>query len=437
MSFGARTWQNVSFTDPFPARKRNRIVGLSFPEQNRNLGLEPSILTVLPEGENVEFSLINRDFNDADVTTYLCSVYISGFAEFKDWASRHDVEKIIVGGYHPTSFPEDFPRYASRIVRGPCDDIQETLEQEGQVIAGISKGEHLPRRDLYDISLNQQVIPDKRPKDVVVSINTSIGCYRKKPCDFCCTPIMCPSLLQRPTKTVEKEAGSLVHYSPRFCFIRDENFTQQRDWKERLEIIHRALSETRLYLFASADTFKEDTAAIFARNGVYMVCLGLEDPTVEYAKNRKLDQVVGDLKKAGIMVYLSYIVDPLKVIGQEAARDFYSILMTRIRELAPEMICGNFLMPFPGTALWDKYYAHVSPEDYVHYDSKTPFLIRNPVVREKMKFFLFWYQWQYYASNFYRDNVRKFFTGDTLHLRFRELYDHFRVIGECYWDRRA
>jgi len=110
--------------------------------------------------------------------------------------------------------------------------------------------------------------------------------------------------------------------------------------------------------------------------------------------------------------------------------------MQRIEELAPEMICGNFLMPFRGTKIWDKYYAYVSPEDYRHYDSKTPFLIRNPVLREKMKFFMFWYQWQYYTSDFYNTNVREFQTGDTLHLRFLELYKHFRSVYERIWDVR-
>jgi hypothetical protein len=248
---------------------------------------------------------------------------------------------------------------------------------------------------------------------------------------------MCPQLLSKPIELVEREATSLAVYDPRLCFIRDENFTMQRDWRERLAVLHRALPETKLYMFASANTINsEERARVLAENGTYMVCLGLEDPTKEYAKNRHLDEVVARLKRFGIYTYLSFIVNPLEIVGREAGVEFYARLMARFNELGPEMVCGNFLMPFRGTALWDKYYQYISPEDYRYYDSKTPFLVRNPVTRDKIRFFMFWYQWLYYTSDWYRDNVRRFDIGDTLHLRFEELYAEFRPLYERLWDVR-
>jgi len=434
--YGIKTWRRINFTDLLSDRKTNRIIGMTFPRSDFNLGLEPSVLTVLPPGQNVEYNMSNDDFNDEDVEWYVCSVYISGYDEFIRWALKHDKEKIVVGGYHPTSFPEDFERYAYKIVQGPCDDFFATIEQSGQFVQGVTVHKNLPRRDLYDISCNQQIIPDKRPSDRVVSINTSIGCSMKPPCDFCCTPMMCPKILSKPLEFVEREAKSLRVYNPNFIFFRDENFTMQKDWRERLAAVHQALPNTKIYLFASANTLNEEKLKFMADHGVYMICLGLEDPTVEYRKNSKLDQVVAWMKEHGIMAYLSFIVDPLRIISREAGAEFYQILMARIEELAPEMICGNFLMPFRGTKIWDKYYAHVSPEDYKYYDSKTPFLIRNPIVREKMKFFMFWHQWQYYTSDFYNTKVREFKTGDTLHLRFEELYKHFRSVYERLWNVR-
>jgi len=434
-TYGVKTWRKVDFEEVIKTPK-DQIIGLSFPRSDLNLGLEPSVLSVLPDGDNVYYDMKNRDHNDCNVQLYLCSVYISGMEEFVSWAQRHDTSKIVVGGYHPTTFPEDFERYAFKIVQGPCDDIWGTIKQPGKVVKGIVNHKRVPRRDLYDIKYNQQIIPDKKPKDVVVSINTSQGCAMKPPCDFCCTPIMCPILLSRPLEAVEKEVRSLVQYKPKFLFIRDENFTMQKDWTERLQIIHGLLPKTKIYLFASANTLKEPALQEMAKQGVYMICLGLEDITVEYTKNRTLDQVVRWMKNNGIMTYLSFIVNPHKVIGREAGKDFYDKLMSRFHELAPEMVCGNFLMPFRGTALWDQYYAFVSPEDYKFYDSKTPFLIRNPIVREKMQFFMFWYQWKYYTSDFYNNNVRKFETGDTLHLRFLELYDQFSAKYQKIWNVR-
>ncbi len=437
--YGTKTWKPVDFSDLSLLRKKNRVIGMSFPRQDAALGLEPSILTVLPDGDNVEYDPINRLYNDEDVLFYLCSVYISGYDEFVIWAGKHDKNKIVVGGYQPTTFPEEFTSHAWKVVRGPCDNFYVTIAQEGQVVDGICTYDRLPRRDLYDIyKLNQQIIPDKRVEDVVVSINTSLGCSQTPACDFCCTPIMCPKLISKPIDLVTKEAQALAIFKPRFCFIRDENFTMQADWQRRLAIIHEALPETKLYLFASANTITSQLKADYmVRKGVYMVCLGLEDPTKDYAKNRNLDMVASYLKNSGIYMYLSFIVNPLEIVGKEAGEAFYTKLMERFRELAPEMVCGNFLMPFRGTGLWDKYFQFVGPEDYRYYDSKTPFLVRNPVLREKMKFYMFWYQWQYFTSDFYRDNVRRFDTGDTLHLRFEELYREFMPRYERIWNVRA
>ena len=61
-----KTWKPIDFSPVFEIKK-DRIVGLTFPVQNTTLGLEPSILTVLPDGNNVEYSLENHQFNDSSI----------------------------------------------------------------------------------------------------------------------------------------------------------------------------------------------------------------------------------------------------------------------------------------------------------------------------------------------------------------------------------
>jgi radical SAM superfamily enzyme YgiQ (UPF0313 family) len=269
-----------------------------------------------------------------------------------------------------------------------------------------------------------------------------MGCSIKPPCDFCASPIMCSKVLSKPLKYVEREVLYLANKYPNFCFIRDENFFMQKDWDDRLKILKKIGSyvhypTTKLYLFASANTLTLKKVQAMKDANVYMVCLGLEDPTKEYNKNKKLDLACAMLKEAGIYVYLSFIVNPLEVIGTKQSKFFYNCLNSRLKELKPEMICGNFLMPFPGTALWDKYYAYIDREDYKYYDSKTPFLVRNKILQEKLKFFLFWYQYQYYTSEFYNTEIRDFYCNDTLHMRFKELKKHFFEEYEILWNKRA
>lgn len=398
-----------------------KIIGMTFPRQDTSLGLEPSLLTVLPEGDNVFYSMENKDFNDEEVEYYACSVYITGMNEFKKWASHHDREKIIVGGYEPTINPEEFVPFAKKVMVGPCDDWYQSINQEGDIIKGITTNKKIPRYDLYDIRNNQQIIPDKQKDDICTSINTSQGCPFK--CDFCCSPLMCDNLMSKPLDLIKEEVAYLKQFNPEFVFIRDENFPLQKDWKERLQAINEL--GAKIYLFASANLLTEDTVKFMKENNVYMVCLGLEDITVDYAKNKKLDEACNLLHEHNIMVYLSFIVNPLKVRTQEESNDFYSKLLDRFTELRPEMVCGNFLMPFRETKIWNDYKDLVTEEDYDFYNSKSAFLEKDEENRQRMEYEMFYYQWLYYTSDFYKENVRIFQTEDTLHLRFLELKEQF------------
>ena len=240
--------------------------------------------------------------------------------------------------------------------------------------------------------------------------------------------------MSKPLENVEAEMNYLDWLDPKYIFIRDENFPLQKDWEARLEII--AETGAKIYLFASANLITEDVVRSMAASNVYMVCLGLEDITVSYGKNNHLDEACALLKKYGIYVYLSFIVNPLKIIGREKGEKFYNDLLKRFDDLKPEMVCGNFLMPFKGTKLWDEYYWLVSEDDYKEYDSKSAFVIKNKILRKKMEYFMFHYQMKYYRSPVYR-RLREFECGDMLHLRFQELERKFNAVYDAIWDKRA
>ena len=402
------------------------IVAMTFPKQNLSLGLEPSILTVVPNDTDnckVEYVLdqYNINHNEDDVLFYMCSVYITGMHEFFNWSKSHDKKKIVVGGYEPTINPNAFINYADKIITGPCDDFWSTIVQAGQIVQGITRDWRIPRYDLYDVRLNQQIIPDKQKNDVVTSINTSQGCPFK--CDFCCSPLMCDHIMSKPVQLVQKEIDYLKKLKPKFIFIRDENFPLQKDWKEKLAIINQL--GAKIYLFASSNLCTEENVKYMKQHGVYMICLGLEDITVQYGKNKELDKTCELLHKYGIYVYLSFIVNPTKINTDKKSEEFYDKLLKRFYELKPEMVCGNFLMPFRGTKLWDEYKHLVEEKNFDDYDSKSAFLEKDPERRKKDEFDMFYYQWKYYTSEFYREHVRRFDIHDTLHLRFLELKEEF------------
>lgn len=402
-------------------KKKKFIVGMTFPKQDKNLGLEPSLLTVFPEGDNVIYSMENNHtYNDDDILYYMCSVYITGMQEFFEWSKYHDKNKIICGGYEPTINPDSFTDYAGRVIMGPCDDFYATIAQEGHIIQGITNYKKIPRYDLYDVRNNQQIIPDKLKDDICTSINTSQGCPFK--CDFCCSPLMCDHIMSKPLKLVQEEINYLQRHNAKFIFIRDENFPLQKDWKEKLQIINQL--GAKIYLFASANLCTEETVKFMKDNGVYMICLGLEDITVEYKKNDKLEEVCERLRRHGIYVYLSFIVNPLKVNTKAKSDAFYSRLLERVQSLKADMICGNFLMPFRGTKIWDEYKEYVDEEDFNLYNSKSAFLEKDLIRRQHIEYLMFEFQDRYYHSDFYNENCRKFREDDTLGLRFTELREN-------------
>lgn len=157
-----------------------------------------------------------------------------------------------------------------------------------RIIPGVLTFQNTPRYDLYDIHKNQQIIPEKKINDISTSINTSFGCPYT--CDFCCTPVMFgPKLITKPLEAVAREALMIKERisftqtsTDSYIFIRDENFTLQQDYPERLALIKNI--GARIYLFASANTLTEEVVDVLAKNNVYMVCLGLEDPEVDYKK---------------------------------------------------------------------------------------------------------------------------------------------------------
>ena len=93
------------------------------------------------------------------------------------------------------------------------------------------------------------------------------------------------------------------------------------------------------------------------------------------------------------------------------------------------MVCGNFLMPFRGTKLWEEYKDLISKDDFQYYNSKSAFLEKDMKRRQKDEFDMFYYQWVYYTSDIYNETVRRFDVYDILHLRFLELKAEFTLKG--------
>lgn len=387
---------------------------MSFGGSSGEVYCEPSVLNVVSRDHDVKWLDQSGTLSYQFADMYLCSVYTAGYFKFIEWKNTFAIPKdrIAVGGYHPSSAPEDFVGYADYIVKGACDDIVATLSKGKGIINGIFTGTNVPNRSCYSVSRNIQALPDYYEEELLTSVATSFGCPFR--CDFCATPTISPKLASRTLDSIEAETHDMPQSS--VMFIRDENFLKNKDWKERLDILKRKTD--KLYLFSSSDMLTKETVRELKNRKVWMVSLGLEDVTKEYTKNRNLDSAVRNLKNAGVYTDISFIINP--AFRQGFVDGILDKLMERLKCYMPERICGNFLIPYPGTKVWNEYKFMLKYEDYPYMTGKYALLEPDYLIRNDLEEKLIQFQLDYFMSKEY-NQVRNFECNDTLHNIFKSL----------------
>jgi radical SAM superfamily enzyme YgiQ (UPF0313 family) len=390
--------------------------------------LEPSVLYLSPsEGELV---FIEDNIPRSDIDLYLCSVYTRGYNEFVRFSREVGANKIIAGGYHPTAVPEEVLPYAHKVVVGYCDNIDQIIEAKPGVHTG-SFGFTPMRRDLIDMSTMKQVYPDIYPTDVSGSMVSSVGCPYD--CDFCSTPSMSGRKMRTASiEYVEREIADLISRGVTTVFIRDESFATHPMVKEIAPLFRDKFKV--LYSFGTSGVYAKHPEILHTlkENGWHSLNLGLEDVGVKYKKNINIKIGVENIFKNGLQHIMSFIVnDDGKT--EEEARANYKALYEAFVDLRPLQVCANFLMPFPGTKLWESYKERVTLKDFDRFDSKTP-IFTTGAFGEWHKRMLVAVQLKYYLSDDYNKKVRPFHCSDMLHLRMEELAKEFALDG-VKWDQ--
>lgn len=390
--------------------------------------LEPSVLYLSPSQGELVFLEDNKPQPDIDL--YLCSVYTRGYNEFVRFAQEVGRDKIIAGGYHPTAEPSETFKHAHKVVVGYCDNIDEIIDS----MPGIHKGSfgftHM-RRDLIDMSTLKQVYPDIYPHDVSGSMVSSVGCPYD--CDFCSTPQMSGRKMRTASiEYVEKEIDDLVKRGATTVFIRDESFATHPMVKEIAPLFKDKFKV--LYSFGTSGVYAKhpEILATLKDSGWHSLNIGLEDVGVKYKKNINIKLGVENIHRNGLRHVMSFIVNDDGKTEVEA-RANYKALYDAFVDLKPLQVCANFLMPFPGTKLWEGYKHRVTAADFDRFDSKTP-VFTGGAFGEWHKRMLVSVQMKYYMSEVYNKQVREFECGDLLHLRMNELAKEFQLT-DVPWDQ--
>ncbi len=389
--------------------------------------LEPSVLYVAPQEGQSEFIWDNQPREGVD--QYICSVYTRGWNEFRKFAEQVGREKVVAGGYHPTAIPEDAFKVAHQVVAGYCGNIDEILAQPDGIYTGLFAFTPM-RRDLIDQRDLKQVYPDVQSEHIVGSMVSSVGCPFD--CDFCSTPKMSNRRMRvSPMEYAEQEIADLQSRGVNSVFVRDESFATNpqivevaRMFKGKFDLV---------YSFGTGNVMglNEDLVRQLGDFGWHSLNFGLEDVGKNYRKNKLLQRAADNCRENGIGVVLSFIVNP-DGKTQDEARANYQALYQAFNELKPWQVCANFLMPMPGTAIWEQYKSRITEADFDKFDSKTPILCPPDLVEWHRRMIVA-VQLKYYYSKLYNTQVRRFENGDTLHLRIEELKKEFGFENHD-WD---
>ncbi|MDE2101343.1 MAG: radical SAM protein [Patescibacteria group bacterium] len=407
----------------FPKFTDNHLQNKSTHELGQRL--EPSVLYLASQrpGDVNVFIDDNDPEKAKDCDLVLCSIYTRGLKEFREFSEKVGKDKIIAGGYHPTADPEGTLKSADTVVTGLTANIEEILDQRPRGIVRGKVGNRPMKRDLLsekNLDQMRQVYPDVYPGMRTGRSTSSVGCPFD--CSFCSTPKLSGrKMTSFDLEHVEADVENLKKHKVKVVFVSDESFTTRPQLKETVEVYGKGGFDV-LYSFGTATTLTDEKMKFLADNNWHSLNLGLEEINTTYRKNKDLARAIELGKKYGVKINFSFIVNDYGKSLNESLRDYHALFQAFV-DYKPAMVAANFMMPFPGTGIWDEYKHRVTEDDFVKFDSKTPIFSKEKLA-DWHKHMAVAVQLAYYHSDEYKE-VRDFHCGDNLDLRFRELEKQF------------
>jgi len=283
---------------------------------------------------------------------------------------------MVVGGHHATVAPRDFnlPEI-DLVVLGEgvftLRELAQAIAQESglQQINGIA----IPAPDgmLFTeprpyTDLNLLPIPDRSLTKAhrsryfsewfkpLASVRTSLGCTAR--CNFCALwKITAGKYLRRDPQKVVEELLDLEE--PNVFFCDDESMCDVKRMDRLADLIAAAGIRKSYFLYGRVDTIVNHPQLFekWAKIGLSQVFVGMEDCSDARlaAMNKgttvaQQEQAVAILKRLGIMMYASYMVNP------DYSRDDFKGLLAHVHRMKHNYATFTVMTPLPGTDLYEQ-----------------------------------------------------------------------------------
>lgn len=283
---------------------------------------------------------------------------------------------VVVGGHHATVAPQDFNQPSiDLVVLGEgvftLQEIIHAIEQESgfQQIKGLaipcSDGVLFTEPRAYT-DLNLLPLPDRSLTQAyrnnyfsewfkpLASVRTSLGCTAR--CNFCALwKITGAKYLRREPEQVVAELLRVAE--PHVFFCDDESMCDVKRMDRLADLIKVAGIRKSYFLYGRVDTIVNHPELFekWAKIGLSQVFVGMEDCSDSRlsAMNKgttvaQQEQAVAILKRLGIMMYASYMVNP------DYSREDFKALIAHVRRMGHTYATFTVMTPLPGTELYEQ-----------------------------------------------------------------------------------
>lgn len=282
--------------------------------------------------------------------------------------------RVVVGGHHATVAPEDFntPEIDVIVIGEGVFTLRELVaawhsgssvdQIPGLALPATHGLIYAPPRPYTD--LNQLPMPDRSLTAAyrsyyfsewfkpLASVRTSLGCTAR--CTFCALwKITGGNYLRRDPEQVVTEL--LTVEEPNVFFCDDESMCDTKRMDRLADLIAQAGIRKRYFLYGRVDTIVNhpELFAKWAKIGLSQVFVGMEDfSDTRLAAMKKgtttaqQAEAVRILRKLGVMMYASYMVDP------DYSLEDFAALKAHVRAMQHNYATFTVLTPLPGTELY-------------------------------------------------------------------------------------
>ncbi len=288
--------------------------------------------------------------------------------ELADRIHRETDAKVIIGGLHASTMPEEAAEHADHVITGEGEAVILDVV-EGRITDKIIRGTCI--KDLDTIPYPDYSIL-KTPCDTA-NVLTSRGCPYC--CSFCTTTRMFKPYRRRSVESVIDELRYYKEQGFQYMNFEDDNFTADKEYAK--DICRRMIAEDLVFketfFFGRTDLAEdEEMLELLEQAHLNRVLVGIESLNQEALDEINKHQNVADIEACGAALsrhkirLIASLVLGIDSDGQEDIRRAVAFA----RKIGAYQLQPAILTPFPGTEVYEQFVREerMLTEDWEQFD---------------------------------------------------------------------